>query len=80
MPFEAPFREVEALMAAYGGRPHWGKRSFLTAAELAPRYPRWDAFARARAALDPDGRFANAFARRMLGPVSRVGAAVPLGL
>jgi len=71
MPFEAPFREVEALMAGFGGRPHWGKRSFLTAAELVPRYPRWDAFARARAELDPDGRFANGFVRRMLGPVAR---------
>ena len=49
MPWEAPFREVEALMAGWGGRPHWGKRSFLGAAELAPRYPRWDAFAASRA-------------------------------
>ena len=27
MPWEAPFREVEALLAGWGGRPHWGKRS-----------------------------------------------------
>jgi FAD-linked oxidoreductase len=66
---EPPFREVEALMAGWGGRPHWGKRSFLTAAELAPRYPRWDAFAAARAQLDPEGRFESAWARRVLGPV-----------
>ena len=50
-----------------GGRPHWGKRSFLSAAELAPRYPRWDAFQAARAELDPDGRFANAWVRDVLG-------------
>ena len=31
-------------MGGFGGRPHWGKRSFLGAAELAPRYPRWDDF------------------------------------
>jgi L-gulono-1,4-lactone dehydrogenase len=66
---EAPFREVERLMAGWGGRPHWGKRSFLSARELAPRYPAWDAFAAARAQLDPDGRFENAWARRVLGPV-----------
>ena len=48
MPWEAPFREVEALMGSLGGRPHWGKWSFLTAAELAPRYPAWDAFQAAR--------------------------------
>ena len=29
MPWEAPFREVEALLAGWDGRPHWGKRTFL---------------------------------------------------
>jgi FAD-linked oxidoreductase len=68
---EPMFREVEALMGGWGGRPHWGKRSFLTAAQLAPRHPRWDAFAAARAELDPDGRFESAWARRVLGPVAQ---------
>ncbi len=66
VPWEAPFREVEAFMSGLGGRPHWGKHSFLTAAELAPRYPEWDAFQAARAELDPEGRFENAWARRVL--------------
>jgi FAD-linked oxidoreductase len=69
MPWEAPFREVEALMGSLGGRPHWGKWSFLTAAELAGRYPAWDAFQAARQELDPDGRFENEWARRVLGAV-----------
>jgi L-gulonolactone oxidase len=72
MAFEAPLREVEAFMARYDGRPHWGKRSWLTAAELAPRYPRWDAFQAARAELDPAGVFSNAYAERMLGDVTSV--------
>ena len=72
---EAPFREVEKLMAGWGGRPHWGKRSFLAARELRTRYPAWDAFAAARAELDPDGRFENPWARRTLGPVRRPAAA-----
>jgi len=67
LPWEAPFREVEALMSGYGGRPHWGKWSFLTADELAPRYPAWAAFQAARAELDPDGRFENDWVRRVLG-------------
>jgi L-gulono-1,4-lactone dehydrogenase len=67
MPWEAPFREVEALMSGFGGRPHWGKWSFLDAAELAPRYPEWDAFQAARAELDPDGRFENEWIARVLG-------------
>ena len=64
---ERPFREVERLMAGWGGRPHWGKRSFLSARELKTRYPAWEAFAAARAELDPDGRFENPWARRTLG-------------
>ena len=75
MEYEAPFREVEALMGGYGGRPHWGKHSWLTAAELAPRYPEWEAFQTARSELDPAGRFTNAYARRMLGPVAAVSGA-----
>ncbi|HET6548668.1 MAG TPA: D-arabinono-1,4-lactone oxidase [Solirubrobacter sp.] len=66
MAFEAAFREVEGALGELGGRPHWGKRSFLGAAELAPRYPRWDAFQAIRADLDPDGRFANAWVRDVL--------------
>jgi L-gulono-1,4-lactone dehydrogenase len=67
MAWEAPFGEFEAFMSRLGGRPHWGKLSFLTARELAPRYPGWDAFQAARRELDPGGRFTNAWARRVLG-------------
>jgi L-gulonolactone oxidase len=67
MAFEPAFREVEAAMSELGGRPHWGKRSFLSAAELAPRYPRWEDFQAVRRALDPGGRFANAWVRNVLG-------------
>ena len=42
MPYEPAFREVEAALGELGGRPHWGKRSFLDHTQLAPRYPRWD--------------------------------------
>ena len=66
MAFEPAFRDVEAALSALDGRPHWGKRSFLSAHELAPRYPRWDAFQAARVELDPDGRFANAWVREVL--------------
>ncbi len=68
LPWEAAFREVEALMSGFGGRPHWGKWSFLEAADLAPRYPEWDAFQATRAKLDPDGRFENEWVTRTLGP------------
>ncbi len=67
MEYEPAFREVEAALSALGGRPHWGKRSFLSAAELAPRYPRWDDFQAVRARFDPAGRFASAWVRHVLG-------------
>jgi FAD-linked oxidoreductase len=62
------FEAVEAIMNEYGGRPHWGKRHFQTAATLAERYPRWDAFLAAREELDPGHAFTNEYAARVLGP------------
>ncbi len=61
------FREVESVLAAMDGRPHWGKRHEQTAATLAPRYPGWSAFQAVRKRLDPDGVFANAYTDRVLG-------------
>jgi L-gulonolactone oxidase len=69
------FRAVEAIMDSYGGRPHWGKRHFQSAATLAPRYPDWDRFQAIRARLDPEGRFRNDYTDRVLGPI---GAAADL--
>ena len=68
MAWEGYFRSVEAIMNEYGGRPHWGKRHFQTAATLAERYPHWEDFLAARARLDPEGRFRNAYLDRVLGP------------
>jgi len=62
------FEAVEAIMDSYGGRPHWGKRHFQTAATLAPRYPAWDEFQAARNELDPGRVFSNEYAARVLGP------------
>jgi len=62
------FEAVEAIMDDYGGRPHWGKRHFQTAATLAERYPAWEEFQRARDTLDPARVFANEYTDRVLGP------------
>jgi len=67
MEHEPYFRGVEAIMNDYGGRPHWGKLHYQTAATLAPRYPEWAAFQAVRARLDPDGRFRNPYLDRVLG-------------
>lgn len=68
MPYEQYFRGVEAIMDGLGGRPHWGKLHYQTAATLAPRYPEWNRFQALRDRLDPDRRFANAYTERVLGP------------
>jgi len=62
------FEAVEEIMNDYSGRPHWGKRHFQTAATLAPRYPAWEEFQRARDELDPGRVFTNEYAERVLGP------------
>ena len=52
-------REVEAVLAPFAARPHWGKVSHVPASQLAELYPRLgdarDLFER----LDPGGRFGN---------------------
>ena len=75
MEWEPFFAAVAEALGELGGRPHWGKRHFGTAADLRERYPEWDRFAAVRAQLDPDGRFANPHTDRVLGRV-----AVPAGV
>jgi L-gulono-1,4-lactone dehydrogenase len=70
MEFETYFRAVEAIMEDYDGRPHWGKRHYRSAADLAPLYPAWERFQDVRRRLDPEGRFENDYTRRVLGPVA----------
>ena len=68
MAWEPFFRAVHAIGERHAARPHWGKRHFHTAATLSERYPGWERFQAVRGRLDPDGRFANAYVRRTLGP------------
>jgi L-gulonolactone oxidase len=68
MEYEPFMRGVEEIMDGFEGRPHWGKRHFQTAETLRPRYPEWDRFDAVRERLDPEGRFANEYVRRVLGP------------
>ena len=69
-PFDRYFRGVEAIMDDVGGRPHWGKMHYQRAETLAPRNPEGARFQAVRARLDPDGRFANPYLDRVLGPVA----------
>ena len=63
----AYFREVERVMLAMDGRPHWGKKHRAGADVLAPRYPGWDRFQAVRDRLDPVGVFTNDHLAHVLG-------------
>lgn len=65
---ERYFRDVEEIMVGFGGRPHWGKMHFRSAADLAPMYPRWDEFLSARDRFDPERVFANDYLHQVFGP------------
>ena len=67
---EPYFDAVEAHMAQFGGRPHWGKRHTRDAADLRGLYPRFADFLAVRDRLDPGGAFANEYTDRVLGPVA----------
>ena len=67
LPWQDFFADLEPLLRAHGGRPHWGKRHSLGARELAPLYPQFDAFRRLRSELDSHGRFLNDHLRGLFG-------------
>jgi alditol oxidase len=60
----AVLAEVEAALAPFGARPHWGKLFLAEAADLAPRYQRLGDFTRLAGRLDPRGVFVNDWLRR----------------
>ncbi|WP_031073810.1 D-arabinono-1,4-lactone oxidase [Streptomyces sp. NRRL WC-3742] len=61
------FTGVEQLMAAHGGRPHWGKLHTRDAAYLAGVYPHFADFTALRDEVDPRRVFGNDYLRRVLG-------------
>lgn len=63
------FARIEPILAAAGGRPHWGKIHTLGAPQLAERYPRFGDMLRVRERVDPTGVFTNPYLDRVLGPV-----------
>ncbi|MGW8431892.1 D-arabinono-1,4-lactone oxidase [Curtobacterium citreum] len=58
--------DLEALLAPFDGRPHWGKMSSLDAETVERLWPRLPDFRRLAAAADPQRTFASAFGERVL--------------
>jgi FAD/FMN-containing dehydrogenase len=67
LPYEEYFADIEPVFRAYGGRPHWGKKHHLKAADLRPLYPMWEQFQSFRRRCDPDGRFLTPYLQELLG-------------
>jgi xylitol oxidase len=64
---EAVLPAVEAALAPFDARPHWGKVFTTGPAALRALYPRLADFAALAAELDPRGTFRNAFVESVLG-------------
>jgi L-gulonolactone oxidase len=58
-----------AIMADYGGRPHWGKEATFDSATVRRLYPMAERFGALVREADPTGTFRNAFVERVIGPV-----------
>jgi L-gulono-1,4-lactone dehydrogenase len=67
-PHQEYFRDVEAVMTAAGGRPHWGNMHTRSADYLRQAYPKHQDFVALRDELDPERRFGNAYLAQVLGP------------
>ena len=63
---EAFLPELEAALAPYAARPHWGKLFTVTTPELERLFPRFADFRELVAKRDPEGKFRNAYLDRIL--------------
>jgi xylitol oxidase len=55
---------VQAALAPFAPRPHWGKLFTIAPEPVAAAYPRLNDFGELRRRLDPDAKFGNAFVDR----------------
>ncbi len=63
---QALLPDLEAALAPYEARPHWGKNFRMGREELEARYERIDDFRNLVAEYDPNGTFRNAFMEEKL--------------
>jgi alditol oxidase len=58
---EALLPQIEAALAPFWARPHWGKLFTMSASQLQPLYPKLPDFQQLLRSYDPEGKFRNAF-------------------
>ena len=59
-------RDVDALLADFDARQHWGKIHFLTRERIEQQYPEYDKFVAVRREFDPHGIFLNDSLRQLV--------------
>ncbi len=59
--------QIQAALAPFDARPHWGKCNTMTATDIEPLYPKLPEFAALAERMDPEHRFRNAYLQRVLG-------------
>ena len=65
LPYDEPFRMLEPILAAHGGRPHWAKRHNMRARDIAASYPMLERFQRVREQVDPTNKLANNYLSKL---------------
>ena len=60
-------KAIEAALAPYAARPHWGKVFDVDAFDASAHYPRLPDFVDLIGSLDPEGKFRSPFVDRLLG-------------
>ena len=66
LPFQEYFDDIEPILQAWGGRPHWAKKHSLKASDLKDLYPKWERFQQIRSLMDPKGVFLNNYLKKIL--------------
>ena len=59
--------QIQAALAPFDARPHWGKWNTMTATDIEPLYPKLPEFVALAERMDPQHRFRNAYLARVLG-------------
>jgi FAD/FMN-containing dehydrogenase len=67
LPYQEYFDDIEFILRAHDGRPHWGKKHSLSGQQLASLYPRWADFMKLRRQLDPQSVFLSEPMAQLLG-------------
>jgi len=66
-PYKPLFSDIEPILKAAGGRPHWGKIHTLKAQTLSDLYPDFQKFLKLRQRFDPEGKFLSPYMSQLFG-------------